>query len=119
MACAAAPRSPAGPPEALRSRGVADRVQLDLGLLRDLGYYTGAILEVYDPALGHVLGEAVARGGGVDQAPVDGGLAAEALGLGGEQVGAVLADVPLVDDAGETAGAGQHSEEWHLGQGDR
>ena len=23
---------------------------------RDLGYYTGAILEVYDPALGHVLG---------------------------------------------------------------
>ncbi len=42
--------------EALRSRGVADRVRLDLGLLRDLGYYTGAILEVYDPALGHVLG---------------------------------------------------------------
>jgi ATP phosphoribosyltransferase regulatory subunit len=42
--------------EALASRGVADRVQLDLGLLRDLGYYTGAIVEVYDPALGHVLG---------------------------------------------------------------
>ncbi len=42
--------------EALRSRGVADRVRLDLGLLRDLGYYTGAILEVYDPALGHVIG---------------------------------------------------------------
>ncbi len=42
--------------EALRSRGVADRVSVDLGLLRDLGYYTGAILEVYDPALGHVLG---------------------------------------------------------------
>ena len=37
-------------------RGVAERVQLDLGLLRDLGYYTGAILEVYDPALGHILG---------------------------------------------------------------
>ena len=32
------------------------RINLDLGLLRDLGYYTGAILEVYDPALGHVLG---------------------------------------------------------------
>ncbi|MGI9021285.1 MAG: ATP phosphoribosyltransferase regulatory subunit [Solirubrobacterales bacterium] len=42
--------------EALRERGVADRIQLDLGLLRDLGYYTGAIVEVYDPALGHVLG---------------------------------------------------------------
>ena len=35
---------------------MADRVSLDLGLLRDLGYYTGAILEVYDPALGHILG---------------------------------------------------------------
>jgi ATP phosphoribosyltransferase regulatory subunit len=42
--------------EALERRGVAERVQLDLGLLRDLGYYTGAIVEVYDPALGHVLG---------------------------------------------------------------
>jgi ATP phosphoribosyltransferase regulatory subunit len=42
--------------EALAARGVADRVQIDLGLLRDLGYYSGAILEVYDPALGHVLG---------------------------------------------------------------
>jgi ATP phosphoribosyltransferase regulatory subunit len=40
----------------LEQRGVADRVQIDLGLLRDLGYYSGAILEVYDPALGHVLG---------------------------------------------------------------
>jgi ATP phosphoribosyltransferase regulatory subunit len=42
--------------EALGKRGVAERVQLDLSLLRDLGYYTGAILEVYDPALGHILG---------------------------------------------------------------
>ena len=42
--------------ESLVARGVAERVQLDLGLLRDLGYYTGAILEVYDPALGHILG---------------------------------------------------------------
>jgi ATP phosphoribosyltransferase regulatory subunit len=42
--------------DALAERGVAERVQLDLGLLRDLGYYTGAILEVYDPALGHILG---------------------------------------------------------------
>jgi ATP phosphoribosyltransferase regulatory subunit len=42
--------------EALQERGVAGRVRLDLGLLRDLGYYTGAIVEVYDPAVGHVLG---------------------------------------------------------------
>jgi ATP phosphoribosyltransferase regulatory subunit len=40
----------------LESRGAAERVKIDLGLLRDLGYYSGAILEVYDPALGHVLG---------------------------------------------------------------
>ena len=42
--------------EALNERGVGERVQLDFGLLRDLGYYTGAILEVYDPALGHIIG---------------------------------------------------------------
>ncbi len=42
--------------EALEQAGVADRVQLDLGLLRDLGYYSGAIVEVYDPALGHIIG---------------------------------------------------------------
>jgi ATP phosphoribosyltransferase regulatory subunit len=42
--------------ELIAERGIAERVSLDLGLLRDLGYYTGAILEVYDPALGHVLG---------------------------------------------------------------
>ena len=42
--------------QALGARGVGDRVRLDLGLLRDLGYYTGAILEVYDPALGHIVG---------------------------------------------------------------
>jgi len=42
--------------EALEARGAADRVRIDLGLLSSLGYYSGAILEVYDPALGHVLG---------------------------------------------------------------
>ena len=40
----------------LSERGIADRVIFDLGLVRDLGYYTGAIFEVYDPALGHVIG---------------------------------------------------------------
>jgi ATP phosphoribosyltransferase regulatory subunit len=40
----------------LTERGLADRVIFDLGLVRDLGYYTGAIFEVYDPALGHVIG---------------------------------------------------------------
>ena len=29
---------------------------LDLGLVRELGYYTGAVFEVYDPAVGRALG---------------------------------------------------------------
>jgi ATP phosphoribosyltransferase regulatory subunit len=42
--------------QGLAERGLVDRVIHDLGLVRDLGYYTGAIFEVYDPALGHVIG---------------------------------------------------------------
>ncbi len=41
---------------ALVDKGVADRVILDLGLVRMLGYYTGAVYEVYDPAVGFTLG---------------------------------------------------------------
>lgn len=41
---------------ALEEKGVADRVILDLGLVRELGYYTGAVYEVYDPAVGFTLG---------------------------------------------------------------
>jgi ATP phosphoribosyltransferase regulatory subunit len=41
---------------AVEERGLGDRVIFDLGLVRDLGYYTGAIFEVYDPAVGHVIG---------------------------------------------------------------
>ena len=36
--------------------GVAERVIFDLGLSRPLGYYTGAVFEVYDAALGAPLG---------------------------------------------------------------
>ncbi len=35
---------------------VAERVIFDLGLIRDLDYYTGAVFDVYDPALGEPLG---------------------------------------------------------------
>jgi ATP phosphoribosyltransferase regulatory subunit len=52
-----------GPVESLRTlhalleeRGVADRVIFDLGLVRELGYYTGAVFELYDPAVGFALG---------------------------------------------------------------
>jgi ATP phosphoribosyltransferase regulatory subunit len=41
---------------------VAARVIYDLGLVRQLGYYTGAVFEVYDPALGAPIG----RGGRYD-----------------------------------------------------
>ena len=40
----------------LAERDGGYRVQFDFGLMRDLAYYNGAILEVYDPAVGHVLG---------------------------------------------------------------
>jgi ATP phosphoribosyltransferase regulatory subunit len=40
----------------LAERGVADRVIFDLGLVRELGYYTGMVFEVYDPAVGFALG---------------------------------------------------------------
>jgi ATP phosphoribosyltransferase regulatory subunit len=36
--------------------GTADRVIFDLGLIRSLGYYTGAVFEVYDAALGAPIG---------------------------------------------------------------
>jgi ATP phosphoribosyltransferase regulatory subunit len=35
---------------------IAERVIFDLGLMRRIGYYTGAVFEVYDPALGEPLG---------------------------------------------------------------
>jgi ATP phosphoribosyltransferase regulatory subunit len=35
---------------------VAERVIFDLGLVRQMGYYTGAVFDVYDPALGAPLG---------------------------------------------------------------
>jgi ATP phosphoribosyltransferase regulatory subunit len=42
--------------ELLEGSGVAERVIFDLGLVRELGYYTGAVFEIYDPAVGFALG---------------------------------------------------------------
>jgi ATP phosphoribosyltransferase regulatory subunit len=47
---------------ALLPDDVARRLIFDLGLVRQLGYYTGAVFEVYDPALGAPIG----RGGRYD-----------------------------------------------------
>jgi ATP phosphoribosyltransferase regulatory subunit len=49
--------------EALSERGFGDQLILDLGLVHELGYYTGAVFEVYDPAVGFALG----GGGRYDQ----------------------------------------------------
>src|SRR3954452_9103166 len=49
--------------EALAERGFGERVILDLGLVHELGYYTGAVFEIYDPAVGFALG----GGGRYDQ----------------------------------------------------
>jgi ATP phosphoribosyltransferase regulatory subunit len=42
--------------ELVAERGLADRVIFDLGLVRELGYYTGMVFEVYDPAVGFTIG---------------------------------------------------------------
>jgi ATP phosphoribosyltransferase regulatory subunit len=49
--------------EALSQAGRAERVIFDLGLVHELGYYTGAVFEIYDPAVGFALG----GGGRYDQ----------------------------------------------------
>ena len=36
---------------------VAERIIFDLGLVRSLGYYTGAVFQVYDPAYGMPIGQ--------------------------------------------------------------
>ncbi len=41
---------------ALLAPAVAERVIFDLGLVRSLGYYTGAVFQVYDPAHGQPVG---------------------------------------------------------------
>jgi ATP phosphoribosyltransferase regulatory subunit len=42
---------------------VASRIIFDFGLVRSLGYYTGAVFQVYDPAYGEPIG----RGGRYDE----------------------------------------------------
>jgi ATP phosphoribosyltransferase regulatory subunit len=41
---------------ALLAPAVAERIIFDLGLVRSLGYYTGAVFQVYDPASGVPIG---------------------------------------------------------------
>jgi len=41
---------------ALAAYGVKDKIYLDLGIVRNLDYYTGVIFEIYGPGLGHPVG---------------------------------------------------------------
>ncbi len=41
---------------ALLAPPVAERIIFDFGLVRSLGYYTGAVFQVYDPAYGVPIG---------------------------------------------------------------
>jgi ATP phosphoribosyltransferase regulatory subunit len=42
--------------ELVAERGGGDRLIFDLGLVREMSYYTGTVFEVYDPAVGYALG---------------------------------------------------------------
>jgi ATP phosphoribosyltransferase regulatory subunit len=104
--------------------GVAERVIFDLGLVRNLGYYTGAVFEVYDPALGSPIGgggrydELLARFGrrlpavgfalGVDRLHI--ALAGEERGTGALLAHAATAPGAGRADAIETSGASRAQE---------
>jgi ATP phosphoribosyltransferase regulatory subunit len=62
---------------ALLAPRVAERVILDLGLVRSLGYYTGAVFQIYDPAYGVPIGS----GGRYDELLASFGRAMPAVGF--------------------------------------
>jgi ATP phosphoribosyltransferase regulatory subunit len=75
---------------ALLQRNVAERLIFDLGLVRSLGYYTGAVFQVYDPAHGVPIGS----GGRYDELLGEFGRALPAVGfaLNVERVHIALTD---------------------------
>jgi ATP phosphoribosyltransferase regulatory subunit len=73
---------------------VAGRVIFDLGLVRRLGYYTGAVFEIYDPALG----EPVGGGGRYDDLLGRFGRALPAVGFG---IGIDALHVALAGEEGQ------------------
>jgi ATP phosphoribosyltransferase regulatory subunit HisZ len=42
--------------EEVSGRRLSRQVLLDLGMLREIGYYTGSTIEVYDAAVGEIIG---------------------------------------------------------------
>jgi ATP phosphoribosyltransferase regulatory subunit len=105
---------------------VAERLIFDLGLVRNIGYYTGAVFDVYDPALGTPIGgggrydELLGRFGrslpavgfalGVDRLHI--ALAGEERGTGMLLAGSRQEGTDRRQDTGERRqGAGEDSEE--------
>jgi ATP phosphoribosyltransferase regulatory subunit len=86
---------------ALLPAHAAQRIIFDLGLVRNLGYYTGAVFQIYDPAHGVPIGQ----GGRYDQLLARFGRPLPAVGfaLGVERVHIAL--------AGEERGLGTWSPE--------
>jgi histidyl-tRNA synthetase len=96
--------------EALRRRGLGDFVQVDLGIVRGLAYYTGIVFEAFDR--GRKL-RALAGGGRYDNLIghlSDGGVSLPAIGFAmGDVVLAELIDeIPAAKKQLEAAIAGQH-----------
>ncbi len=83
---------------------VAERVIFDLGLVRNIGYYTGAVFEVYDPALGAPIG----GGGRYDELLGRFGRSLPAVGfaIGVERLHIALAGEERGLPGGTDAGAG-------------
>ena len=97
--------------DALRVRGLGDFVQVDLGIVRGLAYYTGIVFEAFDR--GGKL-RALAGGGRYDNLISqlsDGALSLPAIGfaMGDVVLGELIEEVPAAKKQLEEAVAGQHA----------
>jgi histidyl-tRNA synthetase len=91
--------------DALRGRGLADFVTIDIGIVRGLAYYTGIVFEVFDHA-GKF--RAIAGGGRYDNLIAqlsDGAVSMPALGfaMGDVVLGELINEIPQAREAMEKA----------------
>jgi histidyl-tRNA synthetase len=91
--------------DTLRSRGLADFVAIDIGIVRGLAYYTGIVFEVFDRA-GKF--RAIAGGGRYDNLIAqlsDGAVSMPALGfaMGDVVLGELINEIPRASEAMQNA----------------